>query len=89
MYKNVVKILSISKEKGVDLSVAYAMAYKEEMKKTDFSKEVLDRARNTIDRYYEKITKMWVNGNLDAIKTLCNLVEEGDMQAVNELLGEW
>lgn len=89
MFENTKRLLTISKEKNVDLSVAYAMAYNDEMQKDGFDKSKLDSAKNLIDDYYEEITKMWNQGNLEALETLCNLVEEGDMEAVGKLLKEW
>ena len=84
MFEHTKRLLTISKEKDVDLSVAYAMAYEE-----GIDKSKLDSAKNLIDDYYEEVTKMWNQGNLEAIETLCNLVEEGDMESVGKLLKEW
>ena len=89
MFEHTKRLLTISKEKDVDLSIAYAMAYKENIQKEGFDKSKLDSARNLIDDYYEEVTKMWNQGNLEAIETLCNLVEDGDMESLGKLLKEW
>jgi hypothetical protein len=73
MYELVKRILDKSREAGVDVLVAYDMVAAE----IGHSDE-LKKAKEIINTKYDTITKCRRLGDNDAIKTLCDLIEEGN-----------
>ena len=73
MYELVKRILDKSKETGEDVLVAYEMVAAE----IGHSDE-LKKARKIISNKYDTITKCRRLGDNESIKTLCDLVDEGD-----------
>ena len=70
MYELVKKILETSKEKNVDVGVAYDMVANE----IGYTDE-LKKAKAFIHKYYEEITALRVKGKEADIKILCKLAE--------------
>lgn len=73
MYELVKRILDKSRDADVDVLVAYDMVAAE----IGHSDE-LKKAKEIINKKYDTITKCRRLGDNDAIKTLCDLIEEGN-----------
>lgn len=84
MYELVKGILDISRERGVDLSVAYNMYATENGGYTD---EVKD-ARKVIEKHYFTIAKCRRADDNESIRKLCDLVAEGDGKAIRDFVEE-
>lgn len=73
MYELVKKILETSKEKKVDIGVAYDMIANQ----TSYSDE-LKQAFKILRKYYEVITALRVNGKEADINIICKMAEKGN-----------
>lgn len=73
MYELLKKILETSKEKKVDIGVAYDMVANE-MGYTD----ELKKAHKFIDKHYEVITTLRVKGKEADINIICKMAEKGN-----------
>ena len=73
MYNKVIAILDKSREANVDVFVAHDMLAAE----IGHSEE-LKKAKEIINDKYDTITKCRRAGDNDSIKTLCDLIEEGN-----------
>ena len=73
MYELVKRILDKSRDANVDVLVAHDMVAAE----IGHSDE-LKKAKEIINKKYDTITKCRRLGDDDAIKTLCDLIEEGN-----------
>lgn len=73
MYELVKKILETSKEKNVDVGVAYDMVANE----TGYTDE-LKAAKKILDDKYEEITALRVKGKEADINIICKLAEKGN-----------
>lgn len=65
MFEKVVKILEISKERKVDIGVAYDMA-RTENKDTNF-----DDAYKALRENFDTVTRLWKAGKSDELKKYC------------------
>ena len=79
MYELVLKILDASRDKDVDVLVAYDMVANE----IGYTDE-LKNARNFIKKYYYTITKCRRAKDNESIKTLCDLVAEGTIEKIRD-----
>ena len=77
MYELVKKILDTSKEKNVDVGVAYDMVANE----TGYTDE-LKAAKKILDDKYEEITALRVKGKEADIKILCAMAEKENTNGV-------
>lgn len=84
MYELVKGILDISRDRDVDVSVAYDMYAQENGGYTD---EVKD-ARKVIEKHYFTIAKCRRAGDNESIRKLCDLVAEGDVNAIRDFVEE-
>ena len=89
MLENVKRILIKSKEENCDLSIAHAKVRNDDRLAGFTDHSELDKAYKIISDYEAVVTKMWREGNLEALAELCSLVKEGNTLAINKLIREW
>ena len=83
MYKLVKKILDKSREEKVDVYVAADMVAVEVGRTEEFKK-----ARETVDKHYNTITKCRRENDEASIEKLCTLIEEGKKAEIEALKTE-
>jgi len=89
MFEKLKEILMKSKEENCDLSVAHAKVRNEDRLagKTDHSE--LDEAYKVINSYEAVVTKLWREGQFEALAELCNLFKAEDSKGIREFVGKW
>ena len=89
MFEKLIAILTKSKEEKCDLSVAYPKVRNEDRLAgvTDYTE--LDKAYKLINGYEALVTKLWREGELEALEEFCKLFEAEDSAGIREFVGKW
>lgn len=89
MFEKLKAILLKSKEDMVDLSVAHAKVRNEARLagETDFTDIYM--AYMLISSYEALVTKLWTNGQLEALEELCKLYNAEDTKGILEFVRKW
>lgn len=85
MYEKVTKILDVSKERDVDISVARDMLIHEDRE----NMAEYESAFDYIKTYYKYITSCRVAGDDESIIKFCKLYEDGDKESIKKILEEF
>ena len=89
MFEKLKDILIKSKEDNCDLSIAHAKVRNDERLAGITDHSALDEAYKLVNGYEETVTKMWREGNMEALEELCKAYAEKDTNKLTELVGAW
>ncbi len=89
MFENVKRIYEKAKEKEVDLSIAWPMVRNDDRLAGVKDHTDLDKAYKLISVYESLVTKLWCDGQVEALEELCKLFEADDKNGIKEFVERW
>ena len=89
MFEKLKEILRKSKEDNCDLSIAHAKVRNDDRLAGVTDNSLLDKAYKVISDYEALVTKLWREGQLEALEELCKLCEAENSAGIREFVGKW